>query len=120
MIDRHFQIVLCRNVREVLTLEALASAAGVHPDVVERYVEFGLLEPLERSGQQLLFAAETVSRLRTIQRLRSEIGVNLNGIAVILDLLERIRVLQKRDYRDEEANGQNGAIKKACQKGNNL
>jgi chaperone modulatory protein CbpM len=94
MTDRRYQIVLCRSEREELTLDALASSAGLHPALVERFVEFGLLEPLERTGKQLLFDAATVSRLRMIERLRGEIGINLSGIAVIMDLLDRMRALK--------------------------
>jgi len=94
MTDRRYQIVLCRNEREELTLDALASSAGLHPALVEMFVEFGLLEPVEREGRQLLFDAATVSRLRMIERLRGEIGINLSGIAVIMDLLDRMRALQ--------------------------
>ena len=94
MTDRRYQIVLCRNEREELTLDALASSAGLHPALVEKFVEFGLLEPVERMGRELLFDAATVSRLRMIERLRGEIGINLSGIAVIMDLLDRMRVLR--------------------------
>jgi chaperone modulatory protein CbpM len=94
MTDRRYQIVLCRNEREELTLDALASSAGLHPALVERFVEFGLIEPVERTGRELLFDAATVSRLRLIERLRGEIGINLSGIAVIMNLLDRMRALQ--------------------------
>jgi chaperone modulatory protein CbpM len=94
MTDRRYQIVLCRNEREELTLDALASSAGLHPALVEKFVEFGLLEPVERMGRELLFDAATVSRLRMIERLRGEIGINLSGIAVIMDLLDRMRALR--------------------------
>ena|SRR5215475_4179652 len=94
MTERHHQIVLCRNEREELTLEALASSAGLHPAHVERFVEFGLLEPVAMVGTELVFETSAILRLRMIERLRREIGINLNGIAVILDLLDRLRALQ--------------------------
>jgi DNA-binding transcriptional MerR regulator len=94
MIEQHYQIVLCRIGPERLTLEALASSADLHPAIVERFVEFGLLDPVEWVGRELLFDEAAVLRLQTIKRLRGEIGVNLAGIAVILDLLDRLRALQ--------------------------
>jgi chaperone modulatory protein CbpM len=97
MTERHYQIVLCHNEREQLTLDALARSAGLHPALVERFVEFGLLEPAEWEGTQLVFEAAAVLRLRVIERLRSEIGINLAGIAVILDLLDRLTALQSEN-----------------------
>lgn len=94
MTEQHHQIVLCHKEREELTLEALASSAGLHPAHVERLVEFGLLEPVAVVGTELVFETSAILRLRMIERLRREIGINLNGIAVILNLLDRLRALQ--------------------------
>jgi chaperone modulatory protein CbpM len=97
MTERHYQIVLRRNEREQLTLDALARSAGLHPALVERFVEFGLLEPAEWDGTQLVFETAAVLRLQMIERLRGEIGINLAGIAVILDLLDRLHALQSEN-----------------------
>ena len=88
-------IVLSRRNPQLLTLEELAQAAGVHPDLVQSFVDFGLLEPVERHGSRPLFDTAAVLRVRAIQRLRRDLGVNLPGIAVILDLTERLRTLQQ-------------------------
>jgi chaperone modulatory protein CbpM len=98
MTELRYQIVLCRNEREQLTLDALAGVAGLHPDIVERFVEFGLLNPAGWVGEDLLFDATAVPRLQTIKRLRSEIGINLAGIAVILDLLDRLRASRNAEW----------------------
>ena len=79
----------------VLELEELASAAGVHPDLVVQFVEYGLLEPEAGADPRPLFPVSAVIRLRRIVRLRSDLGVNLAGIAVILDLLDRLLRLQE-------------------------
>jgi DNA-binding transcriptional MerR regulator len=63
--------------------------------MVARFVDFGLLEPVGRDGLQLLFGMDAVLRVRTIQRLRRDLGVNLAGIAIILDLTERLRTMQQ-------------------------
>jgi DNA-binding transcriptional MerR regulator len=67
----------------------------VHPALIEYFVEYGLLEPSARTGTQLLFDTACIARLRTIERLRRDLGANLAGIAVILDLLERLTALQR-------------------------
>src|SRR3989442_10360928 len=97
MTTRRYDIVLCRNERQQLTLDAVASRAGMHPDLVKRFVEFGLLDPIEREGAALFFDPSAIPRLRTIERLRESLGMNLAGIAVALDLLDRLRVLQRQN-----------------------
>jgi MerR family transcriptional regulator, heat shock protein HspR len=88
-------IVLSRQDPQWLTLEELAHAARLHPDLVESLVDFGLLEPARRDGRRLFFDTAAVLRVRAIQRLRHDLGVNLQGVAIILDLIERLRVLQQ-------------------------
>lgn len=82
-----------------LTVERLAAEAGLHPELVARFVEFGLLEPAERAGEEYVFGEEAVARLCRIERLREQLGVNLPGIAVILELRERVRALQREVER---------------------
>jgi len=52
--------------RDRLTLEAAAARAGLHPVLVARFVEFGLVEPAERTGPELCFDAACLPRLRAI------------------------------------------------------
>jgi MerR family transcriptional regulator, heat shock protein HspR len=88
-------IVLSRKDPRLLTLEELADAAHLHPDLIGSYVDFGLLEPVRRDGRYLLFDMEAVLQVRAIQRLRRDLGVNLSGVAVILDLTKRLRLMQQ-------------------------
>jgi DNA-binding transcriptional MerR regulator len=88
-------IVLSGRDPRLLTLDELAHAAGLHPELVARFVDFGLLEPEAQDDRRLLFNVAAVLRVRAIQRLRSDLGVNLPGIAVILELTERLRVMQQ-------------------------
>jgi len=99
MSETHFQIVLHRVERESVTLDALAAHCGLHPALIERFVEYGLLEPLERAGAEMCFDPACVARLRLIERLRGDLGANLAGVAVILDLLDRLAVLQREVER---------------------
>jgi len=85
--------------REALyDLETLARLAGVHPALVSKYIRLGLLDPVAGEGHddhEWRFDDSTLHRLRRIQRLRSELGVNINGVAVVLELLRQIGDLQK-------------------------
>jgi DNA-binding transcriptional MerR regulator len=88
-------ITLRRIEPEQLTLNSLAACTGVHPALIEYFVDYGLLEPSARTGTQLFFDTACIARLRMIERLRRDLGANLAGIAVILDLLERLTTLQR-------------------------
>ena len=92
-----YEIVLCRNDREHLTLDSLAMQAGVHPALVERLVEVGLLEPIESNATVRLFDTSALPRLRMICRLRQSLKINLTGIAVIADLLDRLWAVQREN-----------------------
>lgn len=96
---RRYEIVIRRRESRYLSLEALAQRADMHPAVVERFVECGLIEPISREGAEFLFDDAAVPRLRTIKRLREHLGINLSGIAVVLDLLDRIIALQRENER---------------------
>lgn len=86
-------ILLTRNGRR-LTIEALAESVDMHADLIERFVAFGLVEPIQE-GTMIYFDDSAVRKLRTIRRLRDDLGINLPGIAAILDLLDRINCLQR-------------------------
>ena len=94
MIAIRYPLVPRRTARERMTLETAAERAGLHPLLVERFVEFGLVEPAERTGAELRFDAASLPRLVAISRLRRDLGVNLHGIAVILDLLDQLACLR--------------------------
>jgi DNA-binding transcriptional MerR regulator len=85
--------------RELLTLDGLAKQTGLHPALIEQFVEYGLIEPAERMGAQLRFDIDCVVRVRKIERLRHDLGANVASVTVILDLLDRIRRLEKEVER---------------------
>jgi MerR family transcriptional regulator/heat shock protein HspR len=62
---------------------------GVHPEIVVRLAELGIVEVYRGH-----MPAHHVRRLQKAMRLRSSLGVNLPGTAVILDLLDRMEMLQ--------------------------
>ena len=83
-------LVLWRTANSLLTLKDLADAAALHPKCVEKVLAFGLIEPSAETSSGPLFSASSVERLRRIVRLRRDLGVNMAGIAAILDMRERI------------------------------
>jgi len=84
---------------ERLTLDGLAARTGLHPTLIEQFVEYGLVEPVERAGAHMLFDLDCVARVRKIERLRRHLGTNLASVAVILDLLDRLSKLEQEIER---------------------
>ena len=68
-------------------LEALAREAGLHPEVVRRFVRLGLLEP----GP---FPRDAAARLARAARLRRDLGLNYAGAVLTCELLARIETLE--------------------------
>ena len=81
-------------------LETLARLAGVHPLLITQYVQHGLLDPVDDRGEQgWRFDDTSLHLLRRIQRLRQQLGVNINGVAVVLELLRQIDDLRRETPR---------------------
>ena len=94
-----YAIVAVARQRSEITLEALARRAGMHPAVVEQVVEFGLIVPSGRQAGAPLFDPSALRRLRVISHMRESLGINLAGISVILDLLDKMGALQRANDR---------------------
>jgi chaperone modulatory protein CbpM len=73
-----------------VTLADLTRVCRVHAEWVMELVEEGVLEPVQPGGPQWRFAATSVVRLQR------DLGVNLPGIALALELLDRIDALEAR------------------------
>ncbi|MGA8595898.1 MAG: chaperone modulator CbpM [Bryobacteraceae bacterium] len=91
---QQYAIILRRHEREQLTLDDLAVHANVHPQLVAQFVEIGLITPVAQNENELLFDPAAAPRLRTIVRLRRSLGINLAGISVVLDLLDKLTAVQ--------------------------
>jgi DNA-binding transcriptional MerR regulator len=97
-------VFVWRSGATLLTIEEVSHATGLHPRLIASFVEFGLVEPAEPAEpveppradlESARFSAEAVDRLRRIVRLRHDLGVNLAGVAVILEMRDRMEELQR-------------------------
>lgn len=89
-----YSIAIFRDEDRQLTLDELAVAARVHPSLVERFVDLGLVEPVQTVGSCVYFSATAVVRVGAICRLRRDFGANLSSLGLILDLVDRIQALE--------------------------
>ncbi len=77
-----------------LDLDEFAAAAGVHPDLVRRFVALGLLEAGRDPSGRLWFAPGQVAAVARIRRLRAGFALNYAAIGLVTDLLDQIAALQ--------------------------
>ena len=78
------------------TLVELCRSCAVEAELIEALVEQGILEPTGRSGSHWCFPASSLRRTRVTLHLQRDLGVNIAGAALALDLLERIEELDAR------------------------
>ncbi|MEU6676721.1 chaperone modulator CbpM [Streptomyces sp. NPDC046925] len=77
-----------------LSLDAVARRSGLHPDLIRRFVALGLVDADRDAAGQLVFAPTAPALLARIQRLRSGLCLNYASIGLVLDLLDRISLLE--------------------------
>ncbi|MDD4906552.1 MAG: chaperone modulator CbpM [Methylobacter tundripaludum] len=77
-----------------LTLEQLCHACGVHADWVISLVEESIIEPEGDDMHLWRFSGTCLVRVRSALRLQHDLGVNLAGIALALDLMEELENLR--------------------------
>jgi chaperone modulatory protein CbpM len=85
----------------LIEIEVLAFEAGMHPDLVRRFVALGLLEPAAGGGHPPLFAPDAAPLLARAARLRRDLALSYAGAILASSLLERIDQLEERLSRYE-------------------
>ncbi len=75
---------------DFVLIGVVADRFGVHPQTLRLYEREGLICPPRSSGNTRLYDRETVERLEIILTLTRDLGVNLAGVEVILDLRGRL------------------------------
>jgi hypothetical protein len=76
----------------LLSIQELAAASGIRPERVTHLVHLGVVDAI--AADPPMFRVATVTRLRRMLRLRRDLGVNLVGAAIILDLVDRLEQIQ--------------------------
>ncbi len=79
-------------------MKVICEKVGLSPKTLRGWIEEGLLEP-QREGRRYLFDENDLRKLLLIRRLRDDLGVNLAGIDIILQLLDRLQELQEEIER---------------------
>ena len=95
--------------RGVYMISVAAELAGMHPQTLRIYETRGLITPKRSPKNTRLYSQEDVDRLRRIQELTTELGMNLAGVERVFQLEEevermrrRVRSLERHAVRVEE------------------
>ena len=82
-------------------ISVAAELVGMHPQTLRMYEQKGLVRPKRTAGNTRLYSEADLERLRLIQRLTTELGLNLAGVEAVLDLEEQLQRMQDRMERLE-------------------
>lgn len=85
------------------TTADLCRSCGVHAEIIVEMVEYGILEPSDTTQARWSFRGNNLRRATTVLRLQRDLGVNLAGAALALDLIDEIHTLRRR-LRAESSN----------------
>ena len=80
----------------VFVISVAAELAGMHPQTLRQYDRLGLVTPGRAGGGGRRYSARDVERLREVQRLSQEEGVNLAGIKRVIELEHHVEALRGR------------------------
>ena len=82
-----------------LSLDRFARQAGLHPQLVQRFVALGLLDAERDATGALWFRPAALVTAARVQRLRAGLSLNYAAIGLVLDLLDRIDELEAASRR---------------------
>jgi MerR family transcriptional regulator/heat shock protein HspR len=77
-------------------ISSVAEMYGIHPQTLRLYEREGLLKPSRTEGNTRLYTDEDLERLELILSLARDLGVNISGIAIILQMRERMEEMQRQ------------------------
>lgn len=80
--------------RRYLMISAVAEQFEIHPQTLRLYEREGLIQPRRSAGNTRLYDEETIERLRTILTLTRDLGVNLAGVEVVLNMSEQMESMK--------------------------
>src|SRR5579872_1179194 len=85
-----------RKSRGAYMISAVAEMYGIHPQTLRLYEREGLLKPSRTEGNTRLYTDSDLERLEFILSLARDLGVNISGIAIILNMRERMGEMHRQ------------------------
>src|SRR5512136_1419097 len=85
---------MAKTKRPLYMISVVAEMFSVHPQTLRAYEREGLLRPARTDGNTRLYSEEDLERIELILRLTKDLGINLAGVEVILNMRERMSEMQ--------------------------
>jgi MerR family transcriptional regulator/heat shock protein HspR len=85
-----------RKSKGAYMISAVAEMYEIHPQTLRLYEREGLLKPSRTEGNTRLYTDEDLERLEFILNLTRDLGVNISGIAIILQMRERMEEMNRQ------------------------
>ncbi len=85
-----------RKTRGAYMISSVAEMYGIHPQTLRLYEREGLLKPSRTEGNTRMYTDEDLERLEFILNLARDLGVNISGIAIILQMRERMEEMNRQ------------------------
>jgi len=85
-----------RKSKGAYMISAVAEMYEIHPQTLRLYEREGLLKPSRTEGNTRLYTDQDLQRLEFILSLARDLGVNISGIAIILQMRERMEEMQRQ------------------------
>ncbi len=85
-----------RKSKGAYMISAVAEMYGIHPQTLRLYEREGLLKPSRTEGNTRLYTDEDLERLEFILSMARDLGVNIAGMAIILQMRERMEEMQRQ------------------------
>ena len=82
--------------RAAFMISAVAEQYQIHPQTLRLYEREGLLKPSRSDGNTRLYTEDDVERLEVILKLTRDLGVNLAGVEIILNMREKMAEMQRQ------------------------
>ncbi len=87
---------MAKRSKAAYMISAVAEQYSLHPQTLRMYEREGLLKPSRSDGNTRLYTDEDVERLEVILQLTRELGVNLAGVEIILNMREKMEEMQRQ------------------------
>jgi MerR family transcriptional regulator, heat shock protein HspR len=84
-----------KRAKAAYMISAVAESYDIHPQTLRLYEREGLLKPSRSEGNTRLYTQEDLERLEVILNLTRDLGVNLAGVEVILNMRQRLEEMQR-------------------------
>lgn len=85
-----------KKTKAAYMISAVSEQYGIHPQTLRLYEREGLLFPSRSEGNTRLYTDEDLERLEIILQLTREFGVNLAGVEIILNMRQKMELMQKQ------------------------